>query len=107
VSAGSGEWFGINAAQVCKVSILNTFVCYANGSFSNVQELILGLRNGKVLMLTAVAVAPMTGHSSYISLMGSKNYTINGKVLGIPKANNAGELPKVAVPTSIIFNRWT
>jgi hypothetical protein len=41
----------------------DTFVFAANGSFSNVQELILGLRNGKVLMLTHVGqpVAPMTG----------------------------------------------
>jgi hypothetical protein len=55
-SAGSGEWFSINAAQVNERSCYfnDTFVFAANGSFSNVLELILGLRNGKVLMLTHV-----------------------------------------------------
>jgi hypothetical protein len=54
-SAGSGEWFSINAAQVNESYYFNdTFVFAANGSFSNVLELILGLRNGKVLMLTHV-----------------------------------------------------
>jgi hypothetical protein len=110
-SAGSGEWFSINAAQVNERSCYfnDTFVFAANGSFSNVLGTDTWLEGWQGTDNACGApVAPYNGTAvaTYLYDAVAKTITINGKgaYLGIPKANNDGELPNVAVPNSIIYN---
>lgn len=110
-SSGSGEWFSISAAQVTERACFydDTFVFSSNGSFSNVlgTETWLEKWQGAAADGCGAPVAPHNGPTgaTYLYDAVAKTLTITGKgsYIGIPKANNAGELDKVPVPNSIVY----
>lgn len=110
-TAGSGDWYSISAAavteRVCYFD--DTYVFSANGSFSNVLGTATWLEKWQGVAADACGapVAPHNGASAtYIYDAGAGTIKIigAGAYLGLPKANNAGELPVVAVPSSITYN---
>jgi hypothetical protein len=111
-SAGSGEWWSIDAAGVTQRECYynDTFVFSSNGSFSNVlgTETWLEKWQGAAADGCGAPVAPYNGPTgaTYLYDAVAKTLTITGRgsYIGIPKANNAGELPNVAVPNSIVYN---
>jgi hypothetical protein len=110
-SPGSGEWFSINTAQVNERSCYfnDTFVFSTNGSFSNVLGTDTWLEGWQGTdNACGTPVAPYDGKAvaTYLYDAVAKTITLNGQgaYLGIPKANNDGELPKVAVPNSIVYD---
>jgi hypothetical protein len=111
-SSGSGAWWSIDAAGVTQRECYynDTFVFSSNGSFSNVfgTETWLEKWQGVAADGCGAPVAPYNGPSgaTYLYDAVAKTLTIkgSGSYIGIPKANNAGELPNVAVPTSIVYN---
>ena len=110
-SSGSGEWFSISAAQVTERACFynDTFVFSSNGSFSNVlgTETWLEKWQGAAADGCGAPVAPYNGPTgaTYLYDAVAKTLTITGagSYIGIPKANNAGELPNVPVPSSIVY----
>lgn len=110
-SSGSGEWFSINAAQVAERACYfnDTYVFSANGSFSNVlgADTWLEAWQGVAKDACGAPVAPYNGPAgaTYLYDAVGKTLTINGtgSYVGLPKANNAGELPNVPVPNSITY----
>ncbi len=111
-SAGSGAWWSIDAAGVTQRACYydDTFVFSSNGSFSNVlgSETWIEKWQGIAADGCGAPVSPHNGPtgSTYLYDAVAKTLTITGKgsYIGIPKANNAGELPNVAVPNSIVYN---
>lgn len=110
-SAGNGDWWTSNAQAVTDRACFfdDTFVFSSNGSFSNVlgTDTWLEAWQGTADACgTPVAPHDGTAVATYLYDAVAKTITINGKgaYLGLPKANNAGELPNVAVPTSITYN---
>lgn len=110
-SSGSGEWFSINAAQVAERACYfnDTYVFSANGSFSNVlgSDTWLEKWQGVPNDGCGAPVAPYNGPlgATYLYDAVAKTLTITGKgsYLGLPKANNVGELPNVPEPNSITY----
>lgn len=110
-SSGSGEWFSIKAEQVTERACFynDTFVFSSNGSFSNVlgTETWLEKWQGIAADACGAPVAPHNGPAgaTYLYDAVAKTLTITGagSYIGIPKANNAGELPNVPVPSSIVY----
>ncbi|MFE3866704.1 hypothetical protein ACFX5E_01290 [Flavobacterium sp. LS2P90] len=110
-SAGSGEWFSINATQVAERACYynDTYVFSANGSFSNVlgADTWLEAWQGVANDACGAPVAPYNGPAgaTYLYDAVGLNLTITGRgsYVGLPKANNAGELPNVPVPNSITY----
>lgn len=110
-SSGSGEWFSINAAQVAERACYynDTYVFSANGSFSNVlgADTWLETWQGVTKDVCGTPVAPHNGATgaTYLYDAVGRNLTItgSGSYVGLPKANNAGELPNVPVPNSITY----
>jgi len=106
-SEGSGEWWSIDdagvAARACYYD--DTFV-FTGGSFNNMlgaDTWIEGWQGGSDAC--GAPVAPHDGSAGATYSYNGTTVTINGTgaYLGIPKANNEGELPNVAVPTSITY----
>lgn len=110
-TSGSGEWFSINAAQVAERACYfnDTYVFSANGTFTNVlgADTWLEAWQGVAKDACGAPVAPYNGPAgaTYLYDAVGKTLTINGRgsYVGLPKANNAGELPNVAVPNSITY----
>jgi hypothetical protein len=110
-TSGSGEWFSISAQQVTERACFydDTFVFSSNGSFSNVlgTETWIEKWQGAAADGCGAPVAPYNGSAgaTYLYDAVAKTLTITGKgsYIGIPKANNAGELDKVPVPNSIVY----
>lgn len=110
-TSGSGEWFSINAAQVAQRACYfdDTYVFSANGSFSNVLGADTWLEpwQGVAQDACGAPIAPYNGPTgaTYLYDAVGRNLTITGRgsYLGLPKANNAGELPNVPVPNSITY----
>jgi hypothetical protein len=109
-SYGAGNWWSNSVQDVTTRACLfdDTYVFATNGSFSNVLgsstwlEAWQGTANA-----CGAPVAPHNGASATYTYNSSTNkVTINGSgaYLGLPKANNSGELPNVAVPSSIVYN---
>jgi hypothetical protein len=111
-SAGSGAWWSIDAAGVTQRACYydDTFVFSSNGSFSNVlgSETWIEKWQGIAADGCGAPVAPYNGPTgaTYLYDAVAKTLTITGtgSYIGIPKANNAGELPNVPVPNSIVYN---
>ena len=110
-SPGSGDWWSIDAAGVtARACYFNdTYIFGTDGSFKNVlgtQSWIEGWQGGGDACGTPVA--PHNGLSAYTFNYNQAAGTITvngtGSYIGLPKANNAGELPNVAVPSSITYN---
>ena len=110
-SAGNGDWWSIDAAGVTQRACYynDTFVFSSNGSFSNVlgSETWIEKWQGIAADGCGAPVAPYNGPTgaTYLYDAVAKTLTITGKgsYIGIPKANNAGELPNVPVPSSITY----
>lgn len=111
-SAGSGAWWSIDAAGVTGRACYydDAYVFSSNGSFSNVlgTETWLEKWQGVAADACGAPVAPHNGASGatyvYDAVAGTIKITGEGAYLGLPKANNVGELPNVAVPSSITYN---
>jgi hypothetical protein len=111
-SAGSGAWYSISDAAVAERACYydDTYVFSSNGSFSNVlgTETWLEKWQGVAADACGAPVAPHNGASGatyvYDAVAGTIKITGEGAYIGLPKANNAGELPNVPVPSSITYN---
>ena len=110
-SSGSGAWFSIGDQAVIDRACYfdDTYVFSSNGSFSNVlgSETWLEKWQGVVADACGAPVAPHDGSTAtyvYDEVAGTIKITGTGAYIGLPKANNAGELPNVAVPNSITYN---
>ncbi|MGK0457675.1 MAG: PKD repeat protein, partial [Polaribacter sp.] len=110
-SSGSGNWWSISDAQVLERACFydDEFLFGADGSFKNVlgSETWLEAWQGTP-DACGTPVAPYDGivSGTFIHDDTNNKVTLNGSgnYLGIPKANNAGELPNVAVPSSITYD---
>jgi hypothetical protein len=109
-TSGSGEYFSISTAQVAERACFydDTYVFSSNGSFSNVLGTQTWIEDWQGPTVgCGVPVAPYNGPAGATYLYDSVAKTItitgSGSYLGLPKANNAGELPKVPVPNSITY----
>jgi hypothetical protein len=107
-SAGNGDWWTSDAQAVIDRACLfdDTYVFGSDGSFSNVLGADTWLEAWQgTADACGTPVAPHNGTGGTFIHVGN-TVTINGAgaYLGIPKANNAGELPNVAVPTSITYD---
>ena len=112
-SAGSGEWWSIDAAGVTARAVFfdDEYIFNSDGSFNNVlqdQTWVEGWQNGGAAEAPGAPVAPHDGSASatYLHNQTTNTVTINGKgaYIGLPKAVNAGELPNVNVPNSVAYN---
>ncbi|QHI35326.1 hypothetical protein IMCC3317_06720 [Kordia antarctica] len=112
-SAGSGEWFSIDDAGVAQRACFydDEYVFTNSGSFSNVlgaDTWIEGWQSGAGDACGA-PVAPHDGSAAATFTYDNSANTVTlngtGAYLGIPKANNAGELSNPAnAPGSITYN---
>ncbi len=110
-SRGNGDWWSSKVVDVTDRDCLfdDTYVFASNGSFSNILGVDTWLEGWQgTTDACGTPVAPYNGTvvGTYLYDAVAKTITINGKgaYLGIPKANNAGELPNVAVPNSIVYD---
>lgn len=110
-SPGDVSWFSCDAACVedraCYFDDL--FVFGASGSFQNVlqdETWIEGWQGGSDACGTPVAPhdGSSVGSYSYDEVAGKLTISGVGSYIGIPKANNQGELPNVDVPSSIVYD---
>lgn len=111
-SAGSGDWWSSDAQTVMDRACLfdDTFVFGTDGSFKNEMgtETWLETWQGVASEQCGAPVAPHDGSANATFLYNDVANTITitgaGAHLGLPKVNNDGELPNVAVPNSITYN---
>ena len=111
-TAGSGDWWSIDdagvAARACYFD--DKYVFGANGLFNNVQgtETWVEAWQGIASDACSTPVAPHDGSASATFIHDTTNNKITltglGAYIGLPKVNNAGELPNVAVPSSITYD---
>ncbi|WP_417557151.1 hypothetical protein [Mesoflavibacter zeaxanthinifaciens] len=110
-AVGDTSWWNCDDACVTERACYydDTYVFNADGSFSNVlgtDTWVEGWQGGSDACGTPVA--PYDGSASatytYDSAAGTVTVNGTGAYIGLAKANNAGELPNVAVPTSITYN---
>ena len=109
---GDISWFAIDdqglVDRACYFD--DTYVFGNDGSFSNVlgaDTWLEGWQSGTD-DACGTPIAPHDGSASatYVYDAGAGTITINGAgaYIGLPKANNQGELPNVALPDSIVYN---
>lgn len=111
-AAGSGEWWSNGDADVDLRACFfdDNYVFGSDGSFSNVlgDDTWLEGWQGVAADGCGAPVAPHDGSTpgkwAYDAANGTITLTGAGSYLGLPKANNAGELPNVAVPSDITYN---
>jgi hypothetical protein len=109
-SAGNGDWWTSDAqAVIDRACFFDDTYVFSNGSFSNVlgsDTWLEGWQGTTDACGTPVAPYDGTAVATYTYDGSAGKITLNGTgaYLGIPKANNAGELPNVAVPTSITYD---
>ena len=108
---GDIGWWNCDAACVAGRACYydDEYVFGADGSFSNVlgsDTWIEGWQGGSDACGAPVAPYDGTAVATYTYDAGAGTVTINGTgaYIGLPKANNQGELPNVAVPSSITYN---
>jgi len=110
-AAGDTSWWNCDAAcipvRACYYD--DQYVFGPNGTFTNVlgaDTWIEGWQGGADSC--GVPVSPYDGNASatFSYDANAETVTINGTgaYIGLPKANNQGELPNVAVPSSITYN---
>jgi hypothetical protein len=109
-SYGAGNWWSSSTLDVTARACLfdDTYVFASNGSFSNELGGSTWLEGWQgTANACGAPVAPHNGAIATYTYSSSTNkVTINGTgaYLGLPKANNSGELPNVAVPSSIVYD---
>jgi Flp pilus assembly protein TadG len=108
---GDTQWFSCDAACVTERACLydDTYVFGSDGAFTNVlgtETWIEPWQDGADAC--GAPVAPYDGSAIanfvYDEVAGTLTINGTGAYLGIPKANNEGELPNVAVPDAITYN---
>lgn len=110
-AVGDTSWFACDADCVALRDCYfdDTFVFGSDGTFTNnlgTESWIEGWQGGGDACGTPVAPYDGSAVANYVYDESGGTITINGTgaYLGIPKANNQGELPNVDVPTSITYN---
>ena len=111
-SANNGDWWTSSEGDVTTRACYfdDEYVFGADGSFQNVQgtETWLEAWQGVESDQCGAPVAPHDGSNAatWDYNAGTGTVTLNGvgAYLGLPKANNAGELPNVDVPESITYD---
>ena len=108
---GDTGWYSCDAACVAERACYfdDAYVFNADGSFSNVlgaDTWIEGWQGGGDTCGSPVAPYDGSAQATYTYDESANTVTINGlgAYIGLPKANNQGELPNVAVPNSITYN---
>ena len=107
-SAGSAEWWSLSEAD------LTTRACFmddkytlgSDGSFSIQMDGETWLENWQAdSEICGAPLAPHDGSGSYTYEATETTLTVSGEgaFMGLPKANNAGELPNVDLPSSITY----
>lgn len=109
-AVGNTEWFNCNADCVTERACYfdDTYVFGADGSFANVlgaETWIEPWQGGGDACGTPVAPHDGSVDATYSYDEANGTVTINGEgaYIGLPKANNAGELPNVAISSSITY----
>lgn len=107
---GNTSFFAIDAQGVVDRACYydDTYVFGDDGSFMNVlgaETWIEGWQGGTDSCGTPVAPYDGNTAATYTYDDATKTLTVNGEgaFIGLPKANNEGELPNVAVPASISY----
>ena len=109
-SVGDTSWYscddGCVEARACYFD--DSYVFGSNGSFANIlgsQSWIEPWQGGEDNCGAPVAPYDGSGTATYTFDSESGALTLNGvgAFIGLPKANNQGELPNVAVPESITY----
>lgn len=110
-AVGDTSWWNCDAACVTTRACFydDTYVFNPDGSFQNVlgtDTWVEGWQGGSDACGTPVAPYDGSAMATYNYDAAAGTLTINGTgaFVGIPKANNQGELPNVAVPSSITYN---
>ncbi|WP_323789904.1 hypothetical protein [Psychroserpens sp.] len=110
-SVGDISWFSCDADCVTLRDCYfdDTYVFGSDGSFTNnlgAQSWTEGWQGGGDSCGTPVAPHDGSNPATYVYDEGAGTITLNGvgAFLGLAKANNEGELPSVAVPSSITYN---
>lgn len=116
-SLGVGPALGDTGWYNCDAGCVTTRACYfddtyvfgTNGSFTNnlgADSWIEGWQGGSDGCGAPVAPYDGSAVATYIYDAAAGTIKINGTgaYIGLPKANNQGELPNVSVPSSITYN---
>jgi hypothetical protein len=111
-TSGSGDWWSIDAAGVAERACYydDEYVFGTGGTFTNVlgTDTWVEAWQGIAADACSTPVAPHDGSNAATFIYDEVNnkLTINGlgAYIGLPKANNAGELPNVAVPNAITYD---
>lgn len=110
-AVGDVSWYNCDAACIVARACYfdDTYVFGSDGSFTNnlgAQSWIEGWQGGGDTCGTPVAPHDGSNSATYSYNAGAGTLTLNGvgAYIGLPKANNQGELPNVAVPNSITYN---
>ncbi len=108
---GDMSWWNCDAGCIAERACYydDTYVFAENGTFTNVlgdSTWIEGWQGGSDSCGTPVAPYDGTASATYTYNSNAGTVTINGAgaYIGLPKANNQGELPNVPVPSSITYN---
>ena len=111
-SPGSTEWWNLDAAGITTRSMYvdDSYSFMKDGSFANIlggETWVEGWQSGGDEG-AGVPVAPYDGSKinafNFDPIAGTITVIGEGAYIGLPKANNAGELPNVAVPGQITYN---
>ena len=108
-SQGDGSWWSLSEADVSTRSCFmdDKYTLGSDGSFSIAMDGETWLEGfqGVDSDQCGAPVAPHDGSGSYTYEATETTLTLSGEgaFMGLPKANNAGELPNVDVPTSITY----
>jgi len=106
---GDGSWWSLSEADVTTRAcfIDDKYTLNADGSFAIAMDGETWLEGfqGVDSEQCGAPVAPHDGSGSYTYVATETTLTLSGEgaFMGLPKANNAGELPNVDVPTSITY----
>lgn len=110
-SKGNGDWWTIDAAGVAQRACYydDEYVFGADFSFKNVlgnDTWLEGWQSADPEACGAPVAPHNGGAATFIHDAAANKITItgNGSYLGLPKVNNGGELPNVAVPASITYD---
>lgn len=110
-AVGNTDWFSCDDTCVSDRACYfdDLYVFEADGTFTNVlgaETFLEDWQGGGFSCGAPVAPHDGTAEATYVWDEGAGTVTLNGTgaYIGLPKANNQGELPNVAVPSSITYN---
>ena len=105
---GDGSWWSLSEADLATRSCFmdDKYTLNTDGSFSIEMDGETWLEPWQAdAEICGAPVAPHDGSGSYTYEATETTLTLSGEgaFMGLPKANNAGELPNVELPTSITY----